>query len=101
DRPIELARLAECQDLEQLVERAEAAGKNDDGAREVCEPELAHEEVVELEPEAGRDVGVRALLVREADVEPDRAPARVGRAAVCGFHDAGPAAAADEKAVRR
>src|SRR5439155_14572658 len=74
DRPRELAGLAEGQDLEQLVERAEAAGKDDDGAREVREPELAHEEVVELEREAGRDVGVRALLMREADVGPEWAP---------------------------
>src|SRR5262249_56744276 len=75
DRPLELAGLAEGQDLEQLVECAEAAGEGDDGAREVREPELAHEEVVELEPEAGRDVRVRTLLVRESDVEADRAPA--------------------------
>src|SRR5262249_60093153 len=31
DRPLELAGLAERQDLEQLVERAEAAGEDDDG----------------------------------------------------------------------
>src|SRR5262249_13959054 len=68
---------------------------------EVREPELPHEEVVELEPEAGRDPRVRALLVRETDVEADGASARVVRAAVRGFHDARPAAATDEKAARR
>src|SRR5207244_13333622 len=99
--PLELASLAERQDLEQLVERAEPAGKDDHGPREVGEPELAHEEVVELEPEAGRDVGIRALLVWEADVEPDRAAAGVGRSPVRRFHDAGSAAAADEKPPRR
>src|SRR5262249_27092858 len=65
------------------------------------EPELAHEEVVELVAEAGADVAVRALLVRESDVEPDRPSARVGGAAVGGLHDPSPTAAADEQPARR
>ena len=42
-----------------------------------------------------------ALLVRETDIEPDRAATRVDRPAVGGFHDPRPAAAAHEKALRR
>ena len=45
----QLARLRQREDLEHLVERAEAAGKNDQRLGQVREPELPHEEVVELE----------------------------------------------------
>src|SRR5215831_17689498 len=42
---LHLARLPQRQYLEQLVERAEAARKDDERLREVGEPELAHEEI--------------------------------------------------------
>ena len=77
DVSLQLARLRERQDLEELVERAEPAREHDQRARQVREPELAHEEVVELEPELGRDVRVRTLLVRQPDVEADRPAAGV------------------------
>jgi hypothetical protein len=48
----ELLRLLEREDLEQLVERAEPAGEDDHRLGEVGEPELPHEEVVELEIQA-------------------------------------------------
>src|SRR5262245_53317701 len=51
DRPIELVGLRERQDLEQLVQSAESAREGNHGAREVCEPKLPHEEVMELEAE--------------------------------------------------
>src|SRR5690606_15815959 len=96
--PRELSRLRQRQNLEHLVQRAEPARKRDHRAGEMREPELAHEEVMELEAEPGRDVRIRPLLVRQADVEPDRAPARVARAAVRGLHDpAAPAGADDER----
>src|SRR5690606_30097971 len=60
-------------------------------------PQLAHEEVMELEAETGRDVRIRPLLVRQSDVEPDRASAGLGRAAIRGLHDAAPAAGADHE----
>ena len=50
----ELLRLHEGQDLEYLVERAEAAGKHHERLGQVREPELPHEEVVELEVQAYR-----------------------------------------------
>ena len=94
--PLDLLGLHQRQDLHQLVERAEAAGKHDQRAREMREPQLAHEEVVELERQARRDVGVGPLLVRQADVEADRLAAGVGGAAVGGLHDAAAAARADD-----
>ena len=95
----ELARLGEREHLAQLVERPEAAGKDDQSAREVREPELAHEEVVELEPEPGRDVRVGTLLVRQPDVEADGPAAGVLRAPVGRLHDAAAAARADHEAA--
>ena len=45
--------LGEREHLEHLVERAEAAGKDDQRLGQIGEPELAHEEVVEVEVERG------------------------------------------------
>src|SRR6266446_2240170 len=73
NRTLELAGLRQRQDLEQLVERAEAAGKRNQGARQVREPQLAHEEVVELEAELRGDIGIGTLLLRQTDVEADAA----------------------------
>ena len=74
---LDLARLHQRQDFAHLVERAEAAGKHHQRARQVREPELAHEEVVELERQLAREIGIRPLLVRQADVEADRLAAGV------------------------
>ena len=54
-------------------------------------------EVVEVEAEFGRDVGVGELLVRQADVEADGIRAGVERAAIGGLHDAGAAAGHDQR----
>ena len=97
----ELLRLRQRQDLEHLVERAEAAGKNHQRLGQVGEPELAHEEVVELEVQALGDVAVGPLLERQADVEADALAAGLVGAAIGGLHDAGPAARADDEAVAR
>ena len=96
-RAVELAGLRQSQDLEQFVEGAEAAGKHDQRARQVREPELAHEEVVELEAQLGRDVGIGALLVRQADVQADAAAAGERGAAVGGLHDPRAAAGAHDE----
>ena len=91
------AGLDQRQRLEELVQRAEAAGKHRDrlGAQE--EVHLADGEIVEVEAELRRHVGVRRLLVRQHDVEPDRGRADIVRAAVAGLHDARPAAGDDDE----
>src|SRR5665213_3866824 len=58
----QLVCLRERQDLEHLVQRAEPAGKNHERLREICEPELAHEKIMELEVQTVGDEVVRALL---------------------------------------
>ena len=95
----QLLRLCERQDLEELVHRAEAARKDDERAREVREPQLAHEEVAKLERQSVGHVGVRTLLLRQADVEADRRSAGVGCAPVGGLHDAATATGADDESV--
>ncbi len=95
----QLAGLRQRQDLEQLVERAEAARKDHQRLGQVGEPELPHEEVVELEVQLVGDVAVGALLERQPDVQPDRLAARLVRAAVGRLHDARPAARGDHEAV--
>ena len=62
------------------------------------EVDLARREIVEVEAELGRDVGVGRLLVRQHDVEADRGRADVGGAAIAGLHDAR-AAAGDDHVV--
>ena len=97
DREVaDLGGLAQRGGLEQLVERAEPAGEDDERARVAHEHHLAREEVVEVEAEV--DVGVLELLVRQLDVEPDRRHARVARAAVAGLHDPRAAAGDDREA---
>ena len=88
----QFVRLHEREDLEQLVARAEAARKNHERLRQVREPELPHEEVMELEMQAVGDVRVGALFEWQPDVEPDRLPSGLARAAIGRFHDPGTAA---------
>src|SRR5439155_11273668 len=87
NRAVELVSLRQRQDLEQLVERAEAARERDQGARQVREPQLAHEEVVELQAQLRRDIGIGALLLRQADVETDAAAAGERCSPIGGLHD--------------
>src|SRR5579871_1222720 len=67
----QLVRLGEGKDLEQFVHRAEAAGKNHQPLRQIREPELAHEEVVELKVQRRSDVLVGILFEGKLDVESD------------------------------
>ena len=97
----ELVGLGEGEDLERLVEGAEAAGEDDEGFGEVGEPELAHEEVVELEVERGRDVTVGMLLEGKLDIEADGLGAGLVGSAVGGLHDAGSSAGGDDVAMAR
>ena len=80
---------------------AKAAGEHDERFGEVSKPVLAHEEVVELEVEFGRDVAVGQLLERQLDVEPDRLRASFPGAAVGRLHNAGAAARGNDEAVPR
>jgi hypothetical protein len=91
--------LGEGEDFKHLVERAEAAGKDDQRLGEIGEPELAHEEVMELEVERGGDVRVGMLLEGQADVEAHGFAAGLVCASVGGFHDAGATAAGDDEAM--
>src|SRR5665811_2041785 len=78
----QLLGLHQGQQLEQLVEGAKPSRKNDQRLRQVGEPQLAHEEVVELEVQVGRDVRVGHLLEGQMNVEPDGLAARFGSAAI-------------------
>ena len=98
NRAVELVSLRQRQDLEQLVERAEAARERDQGARQVREPQLAHEEVVELEAELRSDIRVGTLLLRQTDVEPHAAASGERCSPIGGLHDSRAPARADEQA---
>src|SRR5579871_5384583 len=103
DRLLDLACLHESEDLHELIERAEAAREHDERARQMREPELAHEKVMELEQQRVRDIGIRTLLVRQADVEPNRLTRGIRGASIRGLHDAPAPARANHVAalVRR
>ena len=95
----QLLGLRQRQDLVHLVERPEAAREHHQRLGQVGEPQLPHEEVVELEAQALGRVLVQALLERQLDVEADALAAGLEGAAVGRFHDAGTAARADHEAV--
>ena len=91
--------LRKSEQLEHLVEGAESSGKDDQRSRQIGEPVLTHEEVVELEVQRRRDVAVRRLLKRQLNIEADGLSAGLKGAAVGGFHDAGAAAGSDDKTM--
>ena len=91
-----LAGLDQRQRLVELVERAEAAGEDDEALGRLHEHRLAGVEVLERHRDVA--VGVQALLVRELDVEADREPAALLAAAVRGLHHARAAAGDDGEA---
>src|ERR1700730_6610104 len=94
----QLVRLHQGQDLEQLVERAIAAGEQHDRLGQVDEPELAHEEVMKIEVQFSADIGVVEFLVGDRDSKPDAEPLRLGSPAIGRLHDAGTATGADDEA---
>ena len=93
----DLAGLDEGERLEQLVERPEPAGQDDEGVRVLHEHRLAGEEVAELDAEV--DVGVERLLVRQLDIAPDREAATLLAAAVGRLHRARTTTGDDREAV--
>ena len=94
---LHLAGLDQGEQLERLVERAEAAGKDRHRPRAQQEVHLPQREIVELEARGGRHIGVGHLLVRQHDVEADRCPALVDGAAIGRLHDRRAAARADDE----
>src|SRR5262249_21755459 len=63
------ARLNQRQNLEQLIHRAIAAGKDYERLREIDEPELAHEKVVKVEGELTRNIIVQLVLRRQLNIQ--------------------------------
>jgi hypothetical protein len=97
----QLLGLHERQHFEHLVQRAEAARKDHQCLGHVREPELPHEEVVELEVQAVSDVRIGPLLEGQPDVETDGLATRLFCAPVGRLHDARSAARGDDEAVVR
>ena len=96
---LDLAGLREGQRLKQLIERAKAAGEDDETAGVLDEHVLADEEVAELDAQI--DVAVQGLFVGQLDVAADRQTADLMAAAVDGLHDSWPTTGDDsEPAVR-
>lgn len=96
---LNLACLDQRQRLEQLVERAVAAGACDQRGGTQQEVQLAQCEVVKAETQIRRHVGVRVLLVRQRDIQSDRMRSDVERAAIGGLHDARTPAGHDREAI--
>src|SRR5450759_1925029 len=94
--PVDLSRLNECECLEQLIQRAEPAGEDNERHRVLDEHRLPHEEILEVDERV--DVRVCALLERELDVAADRPASTESRALVSGFHGAGSGARDDVEA---
>ena len=89
---LHLARLHQGENLEQLVQGAEPAGKRHQRLGALHEVQFAQGEVVEAQAQVGRHIRIGKLLVRQIDIEADRLGADVERAAVGGLHHAGTAA---------
>src|ERR1700689_760222 len=83
----QLLRLRKGENLEEFVERAKSAGKNHQGLGQIGEPEFTHEEVMKLEIERRRDVGIRILLEGQVDVEANRFSSSLVGAKIRGFHN--------------
>ncbi len=83
--------------LEHFVERAEAAGEEDQGLGTLQKVHLADREIVEAETQFRRHIGIGRLLTRQDNVQPDRFGADIGGAAIGRLHDARPAAGQDDE----
>lgn len=90
-----LSGLHNGQQFEQLIQRAEAAGKYDKRPCAHGQMHLAHVEIMKLECQLRRCVGIGNLFMRERDVEADAGSPRFKSAPVGRLHDARPAARGD------
>src|SRR5580704_15217312 len=95
----EFVGLGEGKDFKEFVDGAEATRENHQRLGEIGEPEFTHEEIVELEVQRGRDVGIGILLEGQTDVEADAFASGFVGAEVGGFHDAGTSAGGDDEAA--
>src|ERR1700677_3422303 len=68
----QLLRLHERKNFEKLVHRSESTREDHERLRQIREPELAHEEIVEFEVQLARNERIRELFEGETDVQPDR-----------------------------
>src|SRR4029077_12320508 len=87
---LDLSGLRQGQRLEELVERAKAAGKDDEAARVLHEHVLAHEKVAELDAKV--DVGVELLLAGQLDGAAKRKAPVLMTATLHRLHHSRPAA---------
>src|SRR5690348_13152320 len=93
DGIIQLPRLHQCDELEELVKGAKAAGKEDIRLGGEIQHDLAAEEVVKADRAAHK--GIDALLMGQLDIDADRIAASVPRAVVSRLHDTRAAACHD------
>src|SRR5204863_9597784 len=91
--------LCQGENLEQFVKSAETSREDHQSLRQVGEPVLPHEEVVELEIELGSNVAIRKLLERQSDIETYRLSSGLACAQVGSLHDPGSAAGSDDEAM--
>ena len=85
--------------FKQLIERSEPAGESHQCLGPHHEMHFAGREVVELEAQRRRHIGVGALFMGQGDVQPGGEGAHLVRPPVGRFHDARAAAGADEEAL--
>mmetsp|Transcript_35222 Transcript_35222/g.93311 ORF Transcript_35222/g.93311 Transcript_35222/m.93311 type:complete len:311 (+) Transcript_35222:345-1277(+) len=91
---LDLARLHQRDDLEELVAGAQPARRHHQAHARVGHQELPREEVVELEAQLRRHVRVQPVLEGEGDAEAHRGPLGAPGALVGGLHHAGARAGA-------
>src|SRR5208282_1069659 len=92
-------RLHKRDDFKKFIERAEAAGHEDEAEAVLREADLAGEEIMKMQRQIGKTIA--GLLMRQFDVEADGFAAALGRPLVRGFHDARAAAGDDGEIVLR
>ena len=84
------------QRLEHLVQRAKPAGKNANRRGAHQKMHLADSEVVKIETQFRRDIGIWRLFMWQHDIQANRPPAGILRATIAGLHDAGASSGHDD-----
>src|SRR5262249_40584890 len=85
--------------LEKFIDRAVTTGKDNESFRKINKPELAHEEIVEVENQFGGDIAVHALLVWQLNIETEASTACQMGSAIGRLHHSSRAAGADDEVV--
>jgi len=89
--------LYEGQNLHELIQGAESAGKNDHRFSQVYEPEFPDKEIMEFEIQLIGDESIGFLLLRDADVQSDGFPPGFTGASIGGLHHPRAAAGTDDE----